>query len=337
MAGHVTTGDGGGDAGAGGDTSGGMQQPKQPVKSDSTTGGEIRADTAGMRSGAQMFETTADYAGALRDRFISGTSRLEGVWGTDKTGKGFETEYRTRITGAIEALTSIGEGLDALPESVRKWAQSYAQAEEDNAAIADDMSRQTQAASTQLIQPGSGATTQYAETRTYARQRSPHVDPELAAKMARRGDADARSPVYPAAQLAEEMIRQGKAGLHDAGLRVVPAGRGESFVVGVSSPMYADPKLAAEMVRRGDARYLSLPSQDHEGAELAVEMVRRREAGADESAPAEPKPLRNADGTVNVTDRSVDPRTGQLTQPVRRVPMQKAPKPVDVPPSAPPG
>lgn len=153
MAAHTTTGgpgEGGGEESV--DTSGVQQQP---VESTSTTGGEVHADTSGMRSGARMFESTADYAAGIESRFVGGTGRLEGVWGTDDTGKKFETEYRKRIVQATDALKAIREGLGALPESVDGWAQSYAQAEEDNATIADGLARDVQGQSA-VSYPGQG-------------------------------------------------------------------------------------------------------------------------------------------------------------------------------------
>ena len=172
MAAHTTTGDPGAEGGGEGtvDTSGVQQQP---VKSTSTTGGEIHADTSGMRAGARMFESTSDYAAGIEGRFLGGTSRLEGVWGTDSTGKNFETEYRRRIVEATDALKSIREGLGALPESVDSWAQGYAQAEEDNATIADGLAREAETQSSQIYQPGTGAG-QPMETREYARYMGPN-------------------------------------------------------------------------------------------------------------------------------------------------------------------
>lgn len=141
MPAHGTTG-GTTDPGTG---DGGEQtQPQQPVESDSTVGGEIHADPAGMRSGARMFDSSAGYAQGIESRFLSGTGALHGVWGTDDTGKNFEKSYTERIKGATEALKSIREGLTALPDSVDSWAQSYEQANEDNAAIADGLARHVQ-------------------------------------------------------------------------------------------------------------------------------------------------------------------------------------------------
>lgn len=153
MAAHTTT-DGSGEGGGEGstDTSGVDQQPVE-----NTTGGDIHADTGGMRAGAQMFETTADYADGIESRFLTGTARLEGVWGTDDTGKRFEESYRKRIVQATDALKAIREGLGALPESVDGWAQSYAQAEEDNATIAEGLARDVQSQSS-FSYPGSGST-----------------------------------------------------------------------------------------------------------------------------------------------------------------------------------
>lgn len=155
MAAHTTTGGPGEGGGEGSTDTSGVDQ--QPVESTSTTGGDIHADTSGMRAGARMFETTADYADGIESRFLSGTGRLEGVWGTDDTGKKFEESYRKRIVQATDALKAIREGLGALPESVDGWAQSYAQAEEDNATIAEGLARDVQS-QTPVGYPGSGST-----------------------------------------------------------------------------------------------------------------------------------------------------------------------------------
>lgn len=157
MAGHVQTGDGGtGDAGTDPGAGGGGQQ-QEPAVSDSTTGGEIHADPAGMQAGARMFDSSADYASGIESRFLGGTARLQGVWGTDDTGKQFVKTYTERIASATEALKSIREGLVALPESVDDWARSYEQANEDNATIADNLARGVQSGSTQIPRPGSGS------------------------------------------------------------------------------------------------------------------------------------------------------------------------------------
>ena len=118
--------------------------PPPPVDSDSTVGGDIHVDPAGIRAGARMFGSTAGYAQGIESRFLGGTAGLHGVWGNDETGKNFEKSYTQRIQGATDALKAIREGLTALPESVDGWAQSYEQANEDNAAIADGLSRQMQ-------------------------------------------------------------------------------------------------------------------------------------------------------------------------------------------------
>jgi hypothetical protein len=158
MAAHgTTTGPTDGGTGDGGTAGGSGGQPTEPVAGDNTTGGDIHAYPAGMHAGARMFENSADYADGIESRFLNGTARLHGVWGTDDTGKNFEKSYLQRISNATEALKSIREGLDALPESIDGWATSYEQANEDNATISDDLARGVQSSANPIPRPGSGS------------------------------------------------------------------------------------------------------------------------------------------------------------------------------------
>ena len=353
MAAHTTTGGPGEGGGEGTVDTSGVQQP---VESTSTTGGEIHADTNGMRSGARMFESTSDYAAGIESRFVGGTGRLEGVWGTDDTGKRFETEYRKRIVQATEALKAIREGLGTLPESVGGWAQSYAQAEEDNATIADGLAREADTQASQLYQPGTGAgqpveTRQYAvqartasvpvrqapageqvETRRYARYMKPVWSPVRLAKPAPAGDGGEPMVSHGYAMVthrAQGPVRLAKAPVDGEQVETrryaryaTPVRLDQSLVRQASTGdggdqpvtrMYAmqprtvhgpvqQPQAAGDGGAHVETRQYSVPPQVH-----------RR--------PIEPEPIRNADGTVTMTDWIPDPKTGELLQVVRRVPM----------------
>ena len=382
MAAHTTTGDPGTEGGEGTADTSGVQQ--QPVRSTSTTGGEIHADTNGMRSGARMFESSADYASGIESRFLGGTSRLEGVWGTDSTGKNFETAYRKRIVAATDALKSIREGLAALPESVDGWAQSYAQAEEDNATVSDGLARQAQTQSNQFYQPGTGAQLPV-ETRQYARYERPtqtagdaeggipaHVRPDPDAEA---GSGSGRrlvameAPVYRlAAGGPAQTTGDGEGGI-PAHVRPDPdpeprSGSGRHLETHMAARYVRPIQTPSQPLTPGDGgeydwipdpqtgeplqvvRRVPVPEPTYglgtaqvtgsaEGA-LPVEPAPVQQPGVAEgvgvaggtSDPA-PEPIRNADGTVTMTDWITDPNTGELVEVLRHVPMQTPPEPLE--------
>ncbi|RZQ65029.1 WXG100 family type VII secretion target [Amycolatopsis suaedae] len=95
-----------------------------------TSGGgfTLRPDEA--KSGGTQLSTAADALGQIGQTLSSALQAEGACWGDDESGKEFAKDYEPGAQGAVDAFTSLVEGLRGLKDQVDKAVAGFENTEE---------------------------------------------------------------------------------------------------------------------------------------------------------------------------------------------------------------
>lgn len=92
----------------------------------------VSVSTDAIRSAATGFSAAGDEAGRIGQGLRAQIEGIGNVWGDDKSGKKFETEYVPSRDEVLAACTSLSTTLLSVCDNLRTMARNYEQTEQAN-------------------------------------------------------------------------------------------------------------------------------------------------------------------------------------------------------------
>lgn len=89
------------------------------------SGDYIAADPSQMKRKAELFDQQADYLDSDGQSLLSDLQRIGNCWGSDKTGKAFEQQYKQNADALVQSIPHIVENVRDVAKGIRAQATAY--------------------------------------------------------------------------------------------------------------------------------------------------------------------------------------------------------------------